>query len=260
MGSFDDLVTAQELESVMRRIAQEEIKKERPAARYAVVTSIDTEDRSAMVRFVGETDPVRVVYTLPAPSVVGQEVRIAGTGSDRYIDAIRGTSDEQQRIVELEAQRTDLQAQLDAYKTLMEPTCVMLKPTATFSLGDTTIKVPFSSQQYAIQGTAFTPDATGTITFNQYCIMKFDVTLEYDVASGSGLNDVYLWPRYRQVNGTEFDLGRVKKGGLEPGFLYITDSVPVAPGDKLWINGFSNKARDIFTGGTRFYIEMVKRL
>ncbi|URG17395.1 hypothetical protein Mbo2_025 [Rhodococcus phage Mbo2] len=121
MGSFDDLVTAQELESVMRRIAQEEIGKQRPPARYAVVTAINTADRSAMVRFVGETDSVRVVYTLPAPSVVGQEVRIAGSGSDRYIDAIRGTSDEQQRIADAEAASLDLTSRVSAIEATPAP-------------------------------------------------------------------------------------------------------------------------------------------
>lgn len=103
MSGFDDAV---KLRAVIQNMIREELSRERPAARYAVVNSIDWTDRSCMVTFIGETDPVRVVFTSVAPSAVGQEVRIAGKANDRYIDAIRGISDGENRTVELEAEIT----------------------------------------------------------------------------------------------------------------------------------------------------------
>lgn len=96
------IAEAQEWESAIRAIVKSEIDSQRPSARYAVVKSIDREARSCMVVFIGEQDEVRVAYADVAPAFVGQEVRIGGTQSDRYIEAVRGSSDSEARVLEAE--------------------------------------------------------------------------------------------------------------------------------------------------------------
>lgn len=95
--------TAQEWEQAIRAIARQEIDSARPGTRYAVVKEINREERYCMVIFVGEVDAVRVPYTDTAPAVVGQEVRIAGTNSDRYIESIRGYNDTEYRTASNES-------------------------------------------------------------------------------------------------------------------------------------------------------------
>lgn len=93
----NSIFSAQKLESAIRMIVQSELGKSRPVPRYATVTEINREQRYCMVIYIGETEAVRVPYADIAPSVVGQEVRINGTGSDRYIEAIRGYNDTEAR-------------------------------------------------------------------------------------------------------------------------------------------------------------------
>lgn len=104
MTTWDDFDTAQKIEQTIRKIVADEINKQRPASRYAIVDSIDTEDRSVMARFIGETEAVRIPYLDVIPSATGQEIKVSGVGSDRAVEAIRGTSDSEARVAELEAE------------------------------------------------------------------------------------------------------------------------------------------------------------
>lgn len=104
MATFDDFRTAQDIEKAIRRIVTDELSRQRPAARYAVVNSIDLADRSIMGTFVGDTEPVRIPFLDVVPANVGQEVRVTGVGSDRTVDGVRGTSDAEARIAAMEAE------------------------------------------------------------------------------------------------------------------------------------------------------------
>lgn len=96
--------TAQQIDARIRAIVGEELRKQRPAARYAVVNEILDDERAVMATFIGEDTPVRIPYLDVKPATVGQEVRVTGVGSDRVIDGIRGTSDTEARAADLEAE------------------------------------------------------------------------------------------------------------------------------------------------------------
>jgi hypothetical protein len=103
MSSFDHFETAQKLQSIIDKSVRNELQRQRPKPKYAVVQSIDPDTRSCMVQYLGEDVSVKIPYTDTAPSEIGQEVRIEGTQSDRYISGVRGTSDAELRIETLEA-------------------------------------------------------------------------------------------------------------------------------------------------------------
>lgn len=100
--SLEDFATAQGLEGVIRSVVRSELARSRPQARYAVVRGIDRATRSCMVTYVGEDTPVRVPYNGTGPANIGQEVRIEGARSDRVIVDVRGTTETEGRVIDLE--------------------------------------------------------------------------------------------------------------------------------------------------------------
>lgn len=94
MANLKDFITAQKLDKIIETKINNQLDKKRPAAKYAVVKSINNTERYAEVVYVGEPDDnlVKVPFGVVGPSEVGQEVRIEGTPGDRYIAGIRGTS------------------------------------------------------------------------------------------------------------------------------------------------------------------------
>lgn len=93
MSGMEDFAYAQAIEKAVRAFARDEISKLRPAPRYGTVKEINAEEKSCMVLFTGEDIPVRVVYNNVVPALVGQHVRVEGIPGDRYITAVRGSTD-----------------------------------------------------------------------------------------------------------------------------------------------------------------------
>lgn len=100
-ADFEDYGLAHKMVTAIRKLIRDEVTKSRPKASYAVVLSIDPDDKSCVVLFPGgnaDTDGVRVPYTSVVPSQDGQTVRIGGSANDRYIEAVMGTTDDLARI------------------------------------------------------------------------------------------------------------------------------------------------------------------
>lgn len=83
---------------VLTQIAQREVERMRPATRMAEVVSIDKENRSLDVKFIGEQEAVRVPYTSTAPANPGQYVMIGGTTHDRHVEDVIGQTDVDSRL------------------------------------------------------------------------------------------------------------------------------------------------------------------
>lgn len=90
--------TTTKIHSVLKTIAQGEIERMRPASRLAEVTQINPSDKSVLVKFVGETNEVKVPYTSTAPANTGQWVRVGGTTHDRHVEDVIGTTDTEARL------------------------------------------------------------------------------------------------------------------------------------------------------------------
>lgn len=104
---FTDYGLAHKVVQALKKIVRDEIGKARPKASYAVVKTINVDDKSCTVVFPGgdpDTDGVRVPFTSVVPSIEGQTVRIGGSVNDRYIEAVMGTTDDLSRIELLEAE------------------------------------------------------------------------------------------------------------------------------------------------------------
>lgn len=117
MSDFSDLSIAQQIDAYVKQAVQKELQKHRPAPRYATVRTINTDDKSCMVTFIGETDHVRVVYNNIVPAEIGQHVRIEGTAGDRYISAIRGSTEADYKITAVEGTAADANAAAGAATT-----------------------------------------------------------------------------------------------------------------------------------------------
>ena len=83
---------ARRMRELVREIVREELQAVAPAERTARVVSIDAATRTAMVLYLGETEPVRMPYLGVAPSAVDQEVVIGGGPHDRHIVDVKGDS------------------------------------------------------------------------------------------------------------------------------------------------------------------------
>lgn len=255
MTGFDSHENAARMMRIMRKVASDEITKSRPGASYATVTSIDRANRTCTVVFPGGTagvDDVKVPFTVE-PADIGQVVRVGGTPNDRYIEAVKGTGSMEQRI-------TDLEAQVTALTELYRPVSLSLRLASDFALNTSAVTpIPFNDPWFATQPGGPTYGSDGKVTINTYGVYDIQTQLGYDVASGSGFNDVYLYPRVKQ-GASEFDIGNVKKGGLEPGMIVFTDHIPLGPGDQIWINHFSEKGRTGWRAGSRFIVSLFRRL
>ncbi|USH45028.1 hypothetical protein SEA_CAMERICO_31 [Gordonia phage Camerico] len=86
---YDD---ARKVRLAVKKEITQELEKQRPRGRYAIVQSINNTERWAEVIYVGEDVPVKVPFGMIGPNEKGQQVRIEGTPGDRYIAGIRGTT------------------------------------------------------------------------------------------------------------------------------------------------------------------------
>ncbi|AKJ71818.1 hypothetical protein TIN4_21 [Tsukamurella phage TIN4] len=99
---FGEWANTVQAHKVLTQIAANEVQRLRPASRLAEVTAIDTIDKSLMVRFVGETNEVRVPYTSTSPANTGQYVRVGGTMHDRHVEDVVGTTATEARLADTE--------------------------------------------------------------------------------------------------------------------------------------------------------------
>lgn len=109
---FGDWNTSTKAHKVLQQIAQGEVERLRPASRLAEVTSINPEDKSVLVKFVGEQNEVKVPYTSTAPANTGQWVRIGGTTHDRHVEDVIGTTDSERRLESAETSINSLMTSL----------------------------------------------------------------------------------------------------------------------------------------------------
>ncbi|AKL88196.1 hypothetical protein GMA3_19 [Gordonia phage GMA3] len=98
MSGLADLYTAQQIDRYIDEKIANGLIKQRPAPKYAIVKSIDTEASIAEVSYIGEDSVVKVPFGVAAPSEIGQEVRIEGVPGDRFIASVRGTTAVEQGI------------------------------------------------------------------------------------------------------------------------------------------------------------------
>lgn len=90
MSTLDDFSTAQRLDKIVETKVNAQLNKKRPAPRYAIVKEINTDQKYAMVSYVGEDSIVKIPYGSIAPENVGDAVRIEGIPGDRYISDVLG--------------------------------------------------------------------------------------------------------------------------------------------------------------------------
>ena len=99
---FGNWANTVKVHTVLKQIAQNEIERLRPASRLAEVTKINSDAKTLLVKFVGETNEVLVPFTSVAPSNVGQWVRVGGTTHDRHVEDVIGTTDSESRLADTE--------------------------------------------------------------------------------------------------------------------------------------------------------------
>lgn len=66
-----------------------QIRKERPPPRFGTVESINEENDTCQVLFIGEDAPNTVKMWGVRPTVAGQKVMVDGPASFRYISQVR---------------------------------------------------------------------------------------------------------------------------------------------------------------------------
>lgn len=88
---FGDFTAALRFRQAVADIAESVVDRMRPTYRYAAVQAINYTTRKVTVRFPGETSDVVVAAGSIMPSAVGQTVRIAGVGGERYVSDVIGT-------------------------------------------------------------------------------------------------------------------------------------------------------------------------
>ena len=83
-----DLSAAYRTRDAIAKIAQDVVYSEYPRPRYAVVQSVDTSNRVAMVRYTDEEVDFPVTAGSMCPVGAGAVVRLAGPTGARYIDDV----------------------------------------------------------------------------------------------------------------------------------------------------------------------------
>lgn len=152
-----DFKLAQEIDDYIKLAVKRELDKLRPKPAYATVDQILTDQKACMVRYVGETDAVRVPYNSVAPNEVGQTVRIEGVGSDRYITGIRGTSESEARLRDAEGTIEENTGQIDANKSDTDTNFNVIKSSRPLYEGvDPTGEGTFDYQKLALIPATFT--------------------------------------------------------------------------------------------------------
>ena len=89
-ASWRTQATALGFRDVVRQIADERIRSQRPAPNRAQVVSIDRENRVCEVLFPADTEPVTVQMGALQPGAPGDWVRVNGLANARYVEDVIG--------------------------------------------------------------------------------------------------------------------------------------------------------------------------
>lgn len=251
MATLDDFSTAQKIEKTIRNIAKSEIDKQRPAPRYAVVDSIDLEDRSVMARFIGESDAVRIPFLDVIPSTIGQEVRVTGIGSDRAVDGIRGTSDAEARVAQLEAQVAHWSKKAYANAEL----------TADYNTSGTVEKIPINSP-IGVTPYHMDVEADGSLLVSIPGDYRYHVTIQTEIYRN---NTVSVWIAVLPAGGVQFDVQNLQCVILQGANEYTGSNpftgvghIHLNEGDRFYVNGWcANSTILLRKYGTRMSLELV---
>lgn len=134
---FSDPKIALGARDVFSKIVRSVLDVERPRYRYATVNSIDRVNRKCTVTFVGDSGSVRVSMGSVQPASIGQTVRVAGIGADRFIEDVMGTVYIESRVSALESnisQHTDSiidhEDRLDAIDAIKNQYCEVVRNTS----------------------------------------------------------------------------------------------------------------------------------
>lgn len=239
MATWDDFSTAQRTREAMAKVAREEINRQRPAPRYAVVQSIDMDDRSIMGVFVGESEAVRIPFLDVIPSTVGQEVRVTGVGSDRVVDGIRGTSDSESRVAALEAENI-----------LRAPRFAEWTRGSDATIGSGVTKMVWPTQPFYPVGFAVLGAGESEITIPEsgYYEIVTRVTL-----SGDTQKDIYI--QVLPVTGSNYDIGQASRQFTDASVPNLTQEVTAKGylyiGDRVCVNVGVTSANTTVFGGIR---------
>lgn len=248
MADLGDFATAQDIHRFIRETVTAELARQRPRSRYAVVTSIDETTRSCMVTFVGEADPVRVPYGSIKPYTIGQEVRIGGTQSDRYIEDIRGTSEAEFRVATQESQMSMRTPILGRWGLEID------QPTGA------TARVPIAKPLF---------DPVGGITCNglgQITIPKsgyYRINLRHGLIGNTTVRDSWSYLVCLPVGGgAQFDMAadsfyaRSENGtALGAYSIQINEIVYLNAGDVIYSNVWTNTDSTIFATRTTINVQ-----
>jgi hypothetical protein len=91
MATFDDLATSLALRDIINGLIADAMQEQRPKPRYATVISIDNRATGkCTIQYNGESGYVQVNMPGPQPTSAGQQVRVEGIGTDKYITAVIG--------------------------------------------------------------------------------------------------------------------------------------------------------------------------
>lgn len=253
MGTFESYDTAFKVKSAMGSSADKQIDRKRPAPRYAVVKTINEEDRSVGVVFVGDDEDniVRVPYNSVKPSAIGQAVKVGGPANDRVVEDTRGPDEDEARLDALTARIEHLEKKAYANS----------KPTADFSLTTTPSMLPFN---LATGVEPFNVDmaATGSHTIS----IPGDYRYHATVGLGSYRNNTTrLWIAVTPNGGSQFDLQALRQGILLGSGEYTEDSpyggtglIHLGEGDQIYVNGSNDSGTTtVFHVSSRFSVELI---
>lgn len=218
---------ARKVRLAIKRQVKEELAKERPPARYAIVETINAEERWAEVIYVGEDVPVRVPYGALGPTERGQEVRIEGTPSDRYIAGVRGTTRVERDLVDvgdvangaaetadgavgqIDSVNSEMNSQFDAYK-YNRPIAEGPDPTGTCNIeyghcDNTDINVTAGLSRWGMMRCGLNTAAKSTLSFGAYrtgTVNSFNFDI-YSISESTGeFSIIYSSPDIKGLLGT----------------------------------------------------------
>lgn len=252
MASFDDYDTAFRVRNLVKQTAKNEIDKQRPAPRYAIVKTIDKEDRSVGVVFVGDDEDniVRVPYNSVAPSAIGQAVKIGGPANDRVVEDTRGPDESEARIEALETQL--------AHWSKRAYACAKL--TADYTAFSTVTKMPFNSPT-GVDPYYMSVEADGSFV----CEIPGDYRYQIVLQTESYRNrDQSAWLAVLPLGGVQFDVTNSQQGLLGGSGEYVS-STPytlnglqyLGQGDKIYLNIWASSNTDYRAYGCRMTVELI---
>lgn len=90
MAAMDEFQFALKMRDIVKELVNDELQKQRPRYRYAIVDSVNTTTKTAQIIFNGDTTPVTVALGHFLFAKAGDVVRVDGIGSDKFIADIIG--------------------------------------------------------------------------------------------------------------------------------------------------------------------------